>query len=891
MQPVAPLKMKDILDAPIPYLIGISSEYFDVVSPRHRPKDAIFVDLDRDVILLGDLSLPKIPEHDAQKLTTSLEEAGGSVYVIPKSGIKGCIMAGSRKPAVVQNECRPRYAHMTIMDDLHADCRDELFSICDLAYGKNDDEAGRIIGFGSINGQLTTVEKTDVSSGRKKNLSSIVSPIKRPKIGRNKKADILSKSQVAMGQAHLLDLTEPEGFSVEGIRNAFLRFTVATFADYQDSLLENSGRDLFDDEKFVEDVRSRDGSMAFLQNVLGSQLFQRFLEERKENPEIPEIRFFDESIIAKRNRSKRETLAKGGKKPTPFLDDRTTWEVKKIFTPPPPNNLGLPDAEDTYRYGVFPILDTTRFGRIRPPITWRQHTCLDSVRNTKTYASKMKKSPNEIVKDALKPVLANPTAIAAVAKRTARDLESTLAALSIVPDSKRGGNSIEEGKTSSSQGNVKTLSTADTIMMDARRKQTILLDFIVKIQALCRGFLARDYYAYNKFEILESRRNEEKARYESQIIIIQRFVRMYLARRKKKRMLQAIIMIQKNQRSSSKRKQFKVLKDSSIVIAKFLRARRARIIFQEVRRMVTSIQSVVRGGLVRSKMKLIMEQKMDLYITQIFVLWTHLHVPLIFRAKQWPNIAGERSFLRFGIAEAELLRLWDIAGLSGHLSGAEFPDKIAQYCCSFGMSNDIYCKSKKCADLIQSGASITSKIGDGLRSEETERLQIYERLSSSVSDKDISILYRTFDIGEDEKMKKIALSKVLWTKIVLADRSATSMTFIFPELKNSLGISFVKPTSKGQRRFSNASKLPVPSIDTDLWVKNSVEGKTKRHVQEVAMLFITRVPEISSKLDSVFMPKDTDFDSFLLAAMKAKGLQDSEQARRCIIQEYIHVNR
>ena len=890
------MKLKDILDAPIPYLIGISSEYFDVVSPRHRPKDAIFVDLDRDVILVGDLSLPKIPEHDAQKLTTSLEEAGGSVYVIPKSGIKGCIMAGSRKPAVVQNEYRPRYAHMTIIDDLEANrfFRDELFSICDLAYGKNDDEAGRIIGFGSINGQLTTVEKADSSSGRKKNLASIVSPIKRPKIGRNKKADILSRNQVAMGQAHLLDMTEPEGFSVEGIRNAFLRFTVATFANYQDSLLENSGRDLFDDEKFVEDVGSRDGSMVFLQNVLRSQLFQRFLEERKENPEIPEIRFFDESIIAKRNRSKRETLAKGGKKPTPYLDDRTTWEVKKLFTPPPPNNLGLPDAEDTYRYGVFPILDTARVGRIRPPITWRQHTCLDSVRKTKTYASKMKKSPNEIVKDALKPVLANPTAIAAVAKRTARDLESTLAALSIVPDSKRDGktsSSTEEGKALSSQGTVKTLSTADTIMMDARRKQTILLDFIVKIQALCRGFLARDYYAYNKFEMLESRRNEEKARYESQIIIIQRFVRMCLSRRKKKLMLQAIILIQQNQRSSSKRRQFKVLKDSAIVIAKFLRARRARTVFREVRRTVTSIQSIVRGGLVRSKMTLIMEQKMDLYITQIFVLWTHLHVPLTFRAKQWPNIAGGRSFLRFGIAESELLRLWDIASLSGRLSGAEFPDKIAQYCCSLGMSNDIYYKSKKCADLIQSGTSISSKMKDGLRSEETERLQIYERLSSSVSEKDISILYRTFDIAEDEKMKKIALSKVLWTKIVLADRSATSMTFIFPELKNSLGISFVKPTSKGQRRFPNASKLPVSPIDTDLWVKNSVEGKTKRHVQEVAMLFITRVPEISSKLDSVFTSKDTDFDSFLLAAMKAKGLQNSKEARRCIIQRYIHINR
>ncbi len=876
MKPVAPLKMKDILDAPIPYLIGISSEYFDIVSPRHRPKDAILVDLDRDVILVGDLSLPRIPEHDAQKLATSLEEAGGSVYVIPNSGVKGCIMAGSKKPLVIQNENRPRYAHMTIFTDLEQCCffRDELFSSCDLAYGKNDDESARIIGFGSINGQLTNMtEEADSSNGRRKSRSTSVTPLKR--LGRNKKANILSRNESAMNQAHLLDLTELEGFSVEDIRKAFLRFTVATFADYQDSLLEDSDRDLFDGEKFVEDVGPRDGSMVFIKNVLRSQLFQRFLEERKENPEIPEIRFFDESIIAKRNRSKRETLAKGGKKPTPFLDDRTTWEVTKIFTPPTPNNLGLPDAEETYRYGVFPILDETRFGRIRPPITWRQHTCLDAVINTKSSASKMKKSQNEFVKNALKPVLGNQTAIAAVAKRTARDLESTLAALSIVPALKRNSKMTnieagELGNISASKYNVKTLSTADTIMMDARRKQSILLDFIIRIQALCRGFLARDYYALNKFQILESRRNEHQW---TNVIIIQRFARMCLARKKKQRMLQAIILIQSNQRAS-------------------WRARRARIIFGEVRRVVMSIQSVVRGGVVRKKMKTVMEQKMDLYTTQIFVLWTHLHIPLIFRAKLWPDIAGGKSFLRLRLAESELLRLWKIAGLSARLSGAKVPDKIAEYCTSFGISNDVYYQSKKCADLIQNGASISSSIDKGLPFEQTERLQIYERLSSSISDKDISTLYRNFDIAEDEKMKKVALSKVLWTKIALADRSATSMTFIFPELKNSLGISFLKPSRKGQRRFPSAFRLPVPPIDSDLWEEISMEGKTKRHVQEVAMLFITRVPELFNKLDLVLMTsKDTDFDTFLRAVMEAKGLQNREQARRHVIQQYIHSNR
>lgn len=910
---MAPLKMVDILDAPIPYLIGLNSEYFNMVDVRHRPKDVILVDLDRDVIHIGEISLPKIPEHDAQKLMTSLEEAGGSVYVIPNTGIKGCIMAGSRKSLVVENVNRPRYAHMTTMTGLEANSffRDELFSICDLAYGRNDDEAERINGFGCVNGQLTSMEETTGTNVKKKGRPIIVSPIKKNKIARNRKADILSRSQSATSQVHLLDMTEPEGFSVVGIRNAFLRFTVATFADYQDSLLENSGRDLFDGEKFVEDVGSRRGSI-FLKNILRTQLFQRFLEERKDNPEVPEIRFFDESIIAKRNRSKRTTLAKGGKKSTPFLDDRTRWEVKKLFTPPPPNNLGLPDAEATYRYGIFPVLDIARFGRIRPPITWRQHTSLDSVRYTKKFDSKMKKSHNEIVKNALKPILATPNAIAAVAKRTARDLESTLAALSIVPAVKRQGKATksigiggEEEKLPSSQGNVKTLSTADTIMMDARRKQGILLEFIVQIQALCRRFLARNYYVQNKFEIIESRRSEEEAKWESQqhvrrqleekrrrtriykAFVIQRFVRMCLARKKKWRMLQAVLIIQSTQRSSSQRKKWKLIKDSAIVIAKFMKARRAQIIFQELRRMVTSIQSRIRGGLVRSKMKMIMEQKMDLYTTQIFVLWTHLHVSLIFRAKLWPDISGGNSFLCLRLAESELLRLWDITSLSDRWNGVKFGDKISIYCDSIGISNDIYFRSKKCADWIQSGASIDPKHRNALRLEETERLQIYERLNSSVSEKDISTLYRNFDITPDEKLKKVALSQILWTKIVLADRSATSVKFIFPELKNSLGISFLNPTSKGLRRFPNALKQPVPPIDHEFWEEISVEGKTKRHVQEVAMLFITKVPELSNKLGSIRTSRDSNFDSFFRAAMKVHGFQSIEQARRCVIKQYI----
>lgn len=50
-------------------------------------------------------------------------------------------------------------------------------------------------------------------------------------------------------------------------------------------------------------------------------MFQVFAVERVEDSNDPEVLFFDDSITAKINRSKKATLARGGKKETKFLDD------------------------------------------------------------------------------------------------------------------------------------------------------------------------------------------------------------------------------------------------------------------------------------------------------------------------------------------------------------------------------------------------------------------------------------------------------------------------------------------------------------------------------------------------------------------------------------------
>jgi len=96
-----------------------------------------------------------------------------------------------------------------------------------------------------------------------------------------------------------------------------LRFFVSLFRDYRNFLDETT----FRDEDFLAGLGLSDSSIDFVRSVLQTQMFQVFTVERRENPSDPEVLFFDDSITAKMNRSKKVQLTRGGKKETRFLDD------------------------------------------------------------------------------------------------------------------------------------------------------------------------------------------------------------------------------------------------------------------------------------------------------------------------------------------------------------------------------------------------------------------------------------------------------------------------------------------------------------------------------------------------------------------------------------------
>lgn len=124
---------------------------------------------------------------------------------------------------------------------------------------------------------------------------------------------------------------KPNGFSGVGIRNAFLRFFVTIFNHYHQYLARGSNGTQFRSNDFLLELNLPSSSHHFLARLLSSQMFQAFVQERKRNPTNPSILFFDESIIAKNNRSRKTTLSTGGKQKTPFLDD-TSGKVQSLYS-------------------------------------------------------------------------------------------------------------------------------------------------------------------------------------------------------------------------------------------------------------------------------------------------------------------------------------------------------------------------------------------------------------------------------------------------------------------------------------------------------------------------------------------------------------------------------
>jgi len=117
--------------------------------------------------------------------------------------------------------------------------------------------------------------------------------------------------------------------------------------------------------------------------------------------ENPNIKFFDDSIVAKRNRSKSTV---GRKRETSFLNDNT-GKIVETFIPPAPSNQGIQD--NSFRYNCFPRnLNHSLFGKIRSPKKLQDVKTQISVRQSAITRSSVRSSEamkRKIMSQLLKP--------------------------------------------------------------------------------------------------------------------------------------------------------------------------------------------------------------------------------------------------------------------------------------------------------------------------------------------------------------------------------------------------------------------------------------------------------------------------------------------------------
>jgi hypothetical protein len=325
--PVLPRSLCPMLDAPMPYLCGISRENFPF-AVEDISDETIVVDLDRNVVTLGPNApdLPPLPNNRRKKLENTLKSNVGNVFWEARNLSRGDVMRAKGSGDDVALGTMLRNAHL-VWEERIRTC-DDAFGLAhapDSATLDCDEDAND--GCGGDGAELTRQSRWDA------------------------------------------------------IQEGFLRFYVALLQDYrrflpaeeemgERSSWRGSGGGGLSSLRFKKEefVASADKDFQpFLEELVQTQQFDDFVTRKMHNAaDAADIKFFDQSIDAKRNRSKL-TLRK---KETNFLHSASARRDLKRINAIEPSGEGLPplpEGQTSYIYKMWPIsFSDELFGIPRP---------------------------------------------------------------------------------------------------------------------------------------------------------------------------------------------------------------------------------------------------------------------------------------------------------------------------------------------------------------------------------------------------------------------------------------------------------------------------------------------------------------------------------------------
>jgi hypothetical protein len=767
--PVLPRDMLDVLQAPVPFLVGAHGDYLKDVAPEWRPTGVVFCDLDADVVHLGSLAdpstgdlygrqTPALPEKQVLKLKHKLEEvvAYHKCYLDTPSGTEGSLTHGYGTP--MPNDAREPYAYDLSLDASSNGVSPENSSHGILAAGgasigtfiSSRKQTTENHGSSSLsrNPRLVSLTQMDVAFkadehlypvpgflgdlGSNMEIESIPSGGSVYGRGEKKNSQNKLKMKLAMssgnGQSHSDSGTTFGGgggvgaaaatasvqdtFPARELRAAFLRFFVSTLRDYEQNLRSlDHPKGPFDTAGFLKDsTHLTPPCRAFVETMVSSQMFLKFVEERLLNPSQHEILLFDESIAAKQNRSKANKLV-GKKITTPFLLD-DSQKIKDMFAPPHPSNWGLPDDGRFYRYtSGFPLqLDPALLPtKIRPPNPWVVEIA------TSTQPTVTTINLQTVQRLIFNPVFMQTSlfgggvglngqtengpvghpnhdivwAIHVVAyvqqQKQQRENEKFKKLPPNFPVKKNISSTLVKhksadeshaalvAKTSELFGKA-MLPVARSILESARREQSRPMKRIVKLQACVRKYLCCIKYENTRklcVRLQQVFRNVVlHKKYGSRFSYlhyyaqdIQRVRRGYLARVEIRRLIQSAIHIQSVVRMHRLKKYVTLLINWSTTMQSLYRGRRTRFAYECVVDVVSTMQACVRGWFTRRVFGDFVLKRMISYRRQIVELWERAQRPLIYRTKFWRQVQDGRSFLHLTLHQDELVQLWTYLGL------------------------------------------------------------------------------------------------------------------------------------------------------------------------------------------------------------------------------------
>jgi DENN domain-containing protein 5 len=366
--PVLPSDMMGVLEAPVPFLVGL----LVCSNACLQPPGVVVCDLDQDIVHLGSTdyeflseprNLPQLPHTLIATLKSELDDVADPLYLIPPSGMKGRITTAVH--GLLENSMRESYAHMFQMRNMSLSnthrhnilyqanfvpSDKKALKESDFLKGPNEEQTlyksmnpkisnTPVGGSNSGNVMLKVIRRQgraiQVHTHRAISFTSTGSALYDEKMAKQK--DSIANS-----------FYDVDDKLAEAVRSSFLRFFTSLFQRYKEftSRGRADGSSGFRHADFVNSLEEEMsyGNRLFVLEVVQTQMFERFLTESHTRR-----RFFDEHILLHRNN---DASAAATKHDTPFLKQRKN--IQKVVVPAAPCSAGIL-RHTLYEYDRFPF--------------------------------------------------------------------------------------------------------------------------------------------------------------------------------------------------------------------------------------------------------------------------------------------------------------------------------------------------------------------------------------------------------------------------------------------------------------------------------------------------------------------------------------------------------